>query len=223
MHFDWRWIVVGIAALWCVGWVYCAAFMFLRGPGVHDASQDKKDRLLGAVLISAFLWPVLLPSARRHRAFEADIDSGRRPKWLVMAEGEQKSGQWKLPDGSEFSASPVGGTSDEPTVVQAGFDDDSTAEKVECRVRMIAPEEGTGSEWTLMEFKELKTPDGSEDAENDDEQLYEAVLPLSRGKYRVNFRVWLHDQAPEECGPVTVIVSDAEDYRLDAQSGSQSD
>lgn len=188
--------------------------MHFFGPGSEEKTQDKKDRLMGALFISALFWPALLPSARRFMSFQRDLATGKRPAWLVYADGEQNSASWDLADGTQFWASPVGGSSSEPTLIQAGFEGDAAADAVECRVQMIAPDSGQPTEWAEMCWKKTVREPDDEDEDGDDGPFYETALKLSRGKYRADFRVHLRASAPKEVGSVFVIVSDSEDYNL---------
>ena len=188
--------------------------MTFYGPGSDDKTQDRRDRLMGSFVISAVLWPALLPQARRFMSFERDIQTGKRPKWLVYADGEQGDTHWILADGTEFWASAVGGSSTEPTVIQAGFEGAVAADCVECRIQMIAPENGEPTGWKQMRLKKPVLEPDDEDEDEDDEPFYEASMPLSRGKYRADFRVQLMSKDPEERGGVVVIVADSGDYNL---------
>ncbi|HKS38211.1 MAG TPA: hypothetical protein VJW76_13525 [Verrucomicrobiae bacterium] len=214
MNFSWTWIILALVGVWCVGWWGCTFYMFFFGPGSDDKTQDRKDRLMGSFFISALLWPALLPSSRRFMSFQKDLETGKRPKWLVYADGEQGSGEWTLADGTQFWASPVRGSSTEPTLIQAGFEGAVVTDCVECRVQLIAPDTGEPTEWKTMRLKKPVRDPEDEDDEEDDEPFYETSLKLSRGKYRVDLRVQLRAREAEELGSVIVIVSDSEDYNL---------
>jgi hypothetical protein len=101
-----KWMLLALAAVWCTGWLGCTLYMFFLGPGSEDKKQDGQNRFFGALFISAFLWPALWPSARRHRRFERGLQTGKRPQWLVRAEGERPDVERTLADGTEFYASP---------------------------------------------------------------------------------------------------------------------
>jgi hypothetical protein len=212
MKFHWTWILWGVVGVWCIGWLVCTFYMLFFGPGSEDKTQDRKDRLMMSLFVSALFWPALLPSARRFMSVQRDLETGRRPEWLVYADGEQGSASWALADGTQFWASPVGGSSTEPTVIQAGFEGKAATDSVECRVQMIAPDNGQPTEWTEMCWKKPVRESDAEDEDGDDDPFYETALNLSRGKYRADFRVRLRASAPEKVGSVFVIVSDLEDY-----------
>ena len=120
-----------------------------------------------------------------------------RPAWLAREEGERPDIEYTLADGTEFSASPVEGSS-RPTLIQAECEG-ALPESVEYRIRRIAPDPDQPGEWTPLRFKRA-------------DRTYEASLRLVRGKYRAELRVRLKGQEPEACGSITVIVGDPEDF-----------
>ena len=176
----------------------------------EDKKQDRQNRFWGAVFISAFLWPVWWPAARRQWRFERDLQSGRRPQWLARDEGEHPDVECTLADGTEFFASPVEGSS-RPTLIQAGCEG-VLPERVEYRIRKLAPDADQPSEWKPLRLKRA-APD-PEDEDQEEEWSYEASLNLSRGKYRADLRVRPKGKESEECGSITLIVADPEDFDL---------
>jgi hypothetical protein len=142
----------------------------------------------------------------KHRSSERR----QRPEWLGRDEGERPDIECTLADGTEFCASPVDG-SERPTLIQASCDGD-LPESVEYRIRKIAPDPDQLSEWKPLRLKRV-TPE-PEDEDQDGEWSYEASLLLSRGKYRADLRVRAKGRQAEECGSITLIVADAEDFDL---------
>jgi hypothetical protein len=142
----------------------------------------------------------------KHRSSERR----QRPEWLGRDEGERPDIEYTLADGTEFCASPVDG-SERPTLIQASCDGD-LPESVEYRIRRIAPDADQPSEWKPLHLKRV-APE-PEDEDHDGEWSYEASLHLSRGKYRADLRVRAKGKEVEECGSITLIVADAEDFNL---------
>lgn len=85
---------------------------------------------------------------------------------------------------------------------------------MECQVQMIAPDMGKPGEWKQMFLKKPVRDPEDEEEEDDDEPFYETSSQLSRGKYRVAFRVLRRSKEPEYFEAVTLIVSDSGDYNL---------
>ena len=132
----------------------------------------------------------------------------KRPEWLGRDEGERPDIEYTLADGTEFCASPVDG-SERPTLIQASCDGD-LPESVEYRIRRIVPDPDQLSEWKPLRLKRV----APEDEDQDGEWSYEASLILSRGKYRADLRVRAEGRQAEECGSITLIVGDVEDFDL---------
>jgi hypothetical protein len=212
MNFHWTWILWALIAFWCTGWLVCTFYMFFFGMRPDKKPDDWKDSLKAAFWLSAFLWPVLLPGMRGFNRFQRGIKTGKRPSWLVRADGERGDDSWSLADGTEFWASPVSGSSTEPTLIQAGFEGPAETEAVEFRVRMIAPDQVEPTEWKPMRSKRPVRSQDDEDDEEADEPFCEAPIQLARGKHQVDFRVQLRGRTPEEPGSVVVIVAEPEDH-----------
>jgi hypothetical protein len=134
----------------------------------------------------------------------------QRPEWLGYDEGERPDIEYILANGTEFCASPVDG-SERPTLIQASCEGD-LPESVEYRIRRIVPDPEEPSDWKPLHLKRV-APE-PEDEDQDGEFSYEASLHLSRGKYRADLRVCTKGREAEECGSITLIVADAEDFDL---------
>jgi len=135
---------------------------------------------------------------------------GQRPEWLARDEGERPDIECTLANGTEFYASPVEGSS-RPTLIQAGCEG-PLPESVEYRIRRIAPDADQPGEWKQLRLKRV-APE-PEDEDQNEEWSYEASLQLNRGKYRADLRVRPKGKEPEECGSITLIVADPEDFDL---------
>jgi hypothetical protein len=209
-----KWLLLALAAVWCIGWLGCTVYMCFFGPGSGDKKRGQQNRFLGTLIMNAFLWPVVWLIARMHRRarrFEKDVETGKRPQWLQRDEGERPDIERTLANGTQFSASPVDGSS-RPTLIQADCEGGVPPESVECRVRKVAPEEGEPSEWKPMRLKR-QAPD-PDDEDQDESEFYETRFELGRGKYRADFRVRVRGKEPEEFGSITLVVASEEDFDI---------
>jgi hypothetical protein len=220
MRFHWWWIFITLATIWIVGWLVSVVFGVFFNPldSDEDKRKDFRGRLLAQSVVNWFLWPWLLPAVLDRRKLKRDMETGKRPNWIMLADGEESGRQWTLSDGTEFGASvSTAGESSESAHISGDYEDESLTWKVQYRVRMIAPSPQPPSDWAPMEF----TPRGPEPDPDDEDAVddymasrYEASVKLERGKYEVEFQVPNRAGKAENCSAVTLIVSDLEDYNL---------
>jgi hypothetical protein len=206
------WALGVFLAIWCFGWLCSACYMYFYGPG-SDEKGAVRERFVGALVINAFLWPALLPGLRRHRRFQNDLKTGRRPQWLIYADGESDCAEWTLANGMELSTSASAGSSTERTRLQVTSENNATSLGIECRVQMIAPDKSDPSEWKSMKVKQYMPEPDTEDEDDKEFPFHEAAMRLPKGKYRGEFRRQVNGVF-EEGGAITFIVADSEDYDL---------
>ncbi len=111
-------IPVGVLCIWLIGWLVTAAYMFYRDPRLKDESpEDRRGRRKAVLAINLFLWPSMLFQVPSQFGFQRDIETGKRPSWLVLSEGESTSAEWVGPDGWTFWIATTGELSTTPSSV----------------------------------------------------------------------------------------------------------
>lgn len=222
MKFHWWWIPLGLGATWILGWLVSVVCMLFFDP--DQASEPKPSdwggRVIAACVINWVLWPFLLPAVLDKRKLHRDMQTGKRPKWIILdkAKGEESGRNWTLSDGTQFGASAGGGSSTRRSYISADYrDHDDLTEPIEYRVRMIAPEPQEASAWKPLVFRPRRSEPDPEDEDAVDDYVsdrYRSSLRLGRGKYEVEFRVPNRNGKIEECSGVILIVADHEDYKV---------
>ena len=219
MNFQWWWVLVVLGAIWVAGWFLSVIVGVFCNPldSEEDKREDFRGRLIAQAVINWVLWPWLLPAVLERRKLFRDMLTGKRPGWIVLADGEESGRQWTLSDGTEFGASVSGGSSSETSHISADYEDDLLTGKIECRSRMIAPTSELPTDWACLEF----TPRGPEPDPDDEDAVddytssrYEVSVQLPRGKHLVEFRVPNHSGKIEECSGVILIIAEPDDYNL---------
>ena len=219
MNFHWWWILVVLGAIWVTGWLVSVVVGVFFNPldSEEDKRKDFRGRLIAQSVINWVLWPVLLPAILSRRKLYRDMRTGKRPDWIILADGEESGRQWTLSDGTEFGASVSGGSSSEPSFISGDYEDDLLTGKIEYRSRMVAPSPQSPTDWACLKF----TPRGSEPDPDDEDAVdeytasrYEVSVQLPRGKHLVEFRVPNRSGKVEECSGVTLIIAETEDYNL---------
>src|SRR5881394_4109814 len=114
MSFKWWWILVGLVAIWVLGWVASVICMVFFDPDSSSSNPKPSDwggRVVAGCVINWFIWPFLLPAFLDKRKFQREMQTGKRPKWIVLDrdKGEECGRVWTLSDGTEFGASADGG------------------------------------------------------------------------------------------------------------------
>ena len=182
--------------------------------------SDWGGRVIAGCVINWVLWPFLLPAFLDKRKLHRDMQTGKRPKWIVLdkGKGEESGRVWTLSDGTSFGASADGGSSSRRSHISADYyDNDRLKGVIEYRVRMIAPEIHQSQDWRPLGFRDRPPEPDPQDEDAVDEYVssrYEAFVRLARGKYEVQFRVPNKAGRLEECANVILIVADPEDYGL---------
>jgi hypothetical protein len=222
MNFHWWWVVLGLAAIWILGWLISVLCMVFLDP--DSTSKPKPSnwggRVIAGCVINWFLWPFLLRPFLDKRKLHRDMQTGKRPKWIVLDKenGEESGRKWTLSDGTEFGASADGRSPSQRSHISADYyDNDQLNGAVEYRVRMIAPEVEQPSAWAPLGFKDRGPEPDPKDEDAVDEFVssrYEVSVRLPRGKYEVQFRVPTKTGKIEECSNVILIIADDEDYRV---------
>lgn len=222
MKLHWWWIPVGLGAIWILGWLLTVVCMLFFDP--DQASEPKpgdwRGRVIASCVINWVLWPFLLPAFLDKRKLHRDMQTGKRPRWIVLdkAKGEESARHWTLSDGIPFAASAFGGSSTRRSHISADYcDHDELTEQIEYRVRMIAPEPQAASAWKPLRFRPRRSEPDPENEDAVDEYVsyrYGSSMRLGRGKYEVEFRVPNKNGNIEECSGVILIVADSEDYNL---------
>jgi hypothetical protein len=222
MNFHWWWMLVGLGAIWILGWVVSVVCMLFFDP--DSASKPKPSdwggRVIAGCVINWVLWPFLLPAFLDKRKLHRDMQTGKHPKWIVLdkEKGEENGRYWTLSDGTQFGASASGGSSTRRSHISADYrDHDELKAPIEYRVHMIAPEPQEASAWTPLLFKDRPPEPEPEDEDAVDQFVsdrYRKSVRLARGKYEVQFRVPNRSGNIEECSGVILIVADYEDYYL---------
>lgn len=222
MKFHWWWVLVAVAAFWIVGWFASTVFIFLFDPTstAEEKRTNSGERLMAIAFISWLFWPAYLPAVLSRRKLQHDMRIGKRPSWIVLdkGRGEESAREWKLSDGTKFSASvSSAGSSAEPADISCDYEDELLTGEIQYRFRMTAPTPQQASEWTRLEFTPRgprPNPDNEDAVDDYVASRYEASVKVARGKYEVEFRVPNRSGKVEECSAVTLIVADPEDYNL---------
>lgn len=218
MKFHWWWILAAAAAIWFVGWFVTVIIAVFFNPldSQKDSQKHFPQRLLGHCILNLFIWPQMLSALTHRRKFFRYIRTGKKPGWLVCGDGESNSREWKLSDGTQFSASAsTSGELSDPADLSADYEDKSLAADVQYCVRMIAPTSRPPTEWASLKFTprgKPPDPENEEDAHDYEGDRYQASVKLDRGKYEVAFRVPNRAGKIEECSGVILIVYDHDDY-----------
>ena len=217
MKFHWWWILVVIAAIWVTGWAVTVIVSVFFNPLDSEKYKGKnlRERILAHGIINWVFWPWALRALLDRRKFQRDMATGKKPKWLVFAEGEEECRSWTLSDGTEFRVSVHASFSSDPVNIYADYADKTLTGDIACRVRMIAPTPQPRTDWTRMVFKPENDEPDPDDEDEDAGVLpgrYEVSLRLPRGKYMGEFQVPNRSGEIEECSAVTLIVADSEDY-----------
>ena len=222
MTFNWWWILVGIASIWILGWIVAVICMVFFDP--ESSSKEKREnwwrRFAAGCVINWFIWPFLLPAFLERRKLHRDMQTGKRPKWIVLdkLKGEESGRKWTLSDGTIFGASVSGGSSTQKSHISADYyDDDDFNGQIEYRVRKIEPDTQGLSEWKSFGFEARGPKPDPDDEDAVDAYVssrYECSVRLPRGKYEVEFRVANRTGATEICSNVILIVADNKDYNL---------
>lgn len=217
----WWWVIGVLATIWITGWLISVIFGVFFNPldSEEDRRKDLRGRLLAQGVLNWIMWPFLLPALLQRRKLLKDVHSGKRPYWILSAQGEETSQSWSLADGTEFHASVWSIASSEPAEISADYHDETLTGLIECRARQIAPTEHPPTEWVPMVFSSEPEPhlpddDASADEEDDWILRYKLSLSLPRGKHRLEFRVRDRAGKIEELSALTLIVADPEDYNL---------
>src|SRR2546427_2140071 len=193
MRIHWWWILVGLAAIWILGWLVSVICMVFFDP---DSSKEKPSdwggRVIAGCVINWVIWPFLLPAFLDKRKLHRDMQTGKRPKWIVLdkEKGEESGRKWTLSDGTEFGASVSGGSSSRRSRIEADYYDAALKGQIEYRVRLIAPEAQPPSEWARLAFASRGPEPDPDDEEAVDKYVsdrYETSVRLPRGKYEVEF------------------------------------
>ncbi len=228
MKFSWWWVVIAVVGVWVTGWLVTVIVAVFFNPldSARDKKENFKDRLLAQAIMNWFLWPFFLPPLLERRKLLRDMKTGKRPNWIMLADGEESGRVWKLSDGTVFEGSAsTAGESKDPANIWGDYEDRSLAGDVDYRIRRLAPTAQPPGEWTRMKFwpkgapDQVEEDDEEEEIEEDDDDeggapRYDVSVKLERGKYLVEFRVPNRSGQPEELPGLTLIVSDFEDYNL---------
>ena len=220
MEFRWWWILIALGMMWMAGWLVSVFIGVFFNPldSKEDKKKDFRGRLVAQAVINWVLWPWLLPAILERRKLYRDMRTGKRPSWIILADGEESGRHWTLSDGTEFWASASNDSSSERSHIEADYADDALTGDIQYRVRMIAPTPGASTEWARLEF----TSRGPEPDPRDEDAVedymcasrYEISVQVPRGKHQVEFRVPNRSGKAEECSAVILIVADPEDYNL---------
>jgi len=223
MTFSWWWIIVAIAAIWTLGWFVTTALQMVLDPLASPEERRKnwRERLPPFAIMNWFIWPWALSEFKWSHRFHRDIKTGKRPSWLIRGDGDRDRCGWKLSEGTDISGTADGGSSTEPSRIQADRPPEDT-NPVEYRTRMIAPTLRAPTDWKRMPLSsDWPEPEPDEDEDeveeledegDDDTWRFCDKVQLERGKYAVEFRVRNSAGGFEEFSGVIMIVSDPEDY-----------
>lgn len=219
MEFQWWWILVVLLIIWSIGWLIGVIVGVFFNPldSEEEKQKDFRGRLVAQAAINWFLWPWVLPAILERRKLFRNMQTGKRPSWIVLGKGEESGRQWTLSDGTEFGASVSGGSSSEPSNISGDYEDDALTGEIEFRFHMVAPTPGQPTKWTRLKF----TPRGPEPDADDEDAVddytasrYEISKQIPRGKHQVEFRVPNRSGKVEECSALILIVAESEDYNL---------
>lgn len=220
MTFHWWWILILLLVIWVAGWLVTVIFGVFFHPldSEEDRRKDFAGRLKGQAIINWFLWPWMLPTMLERRRFNRDIQTGKRPGWLVLADGEQSACEWKLSDGSVLSLFVSHVSSPEASPIWANSDEEPFTRPIEYRVRKLAPTEQPPTDWARLGTNASdsdRDPDNDEDYEEDEDEdpasHVESSVKLTPGKYQVDFRVLDRSGKAEESPALTMIVMEPDE------------
>jgi hypothetical protein len=140
---------------WIAGWLVSVIVGVFFNPldSEEDKKKDFRGRLVAQAVINWVLWPWLLPAILERRKLYCDMRTGKRPNWIILADGEESGRYWTLSDGTVFGASVSGGSSSERSHNSADYEDETLTGEIEYRVRMVAPMSGAPTEWARLEFR----------------------------------------------------------------------
>lgn len=210
-----------LVGIWIIGWFITVIFSVFFNPldSEEDRRKDLGGRLLAQGVMNRVMWPFVLVSLGQRRNLLRDMRTGKRPAWIMKAKGEESQRHWTLADGTAFRAFAWNESSSKPAEISADYEDEALTGPIECRSRMIAPENHPAKAWLPMSFDphpEQHPPDDDASADEEDDTLdrYTLSLKLPRGKYALEFRATNRAGAFEEFSALTLIVADPEDYNL---------
>src|SRR5258706_8768176 len=109
MTFHWWHIFVAFGVIWGSGWLAGMVCILFFDPDTAGKPKPKDwwGRVAASCVINWFLWPFLLPGFLDKRKLHRDMQTGRRPSWIVLdrTKDEQSGRRWTLSDGTVFTGS----------------------------------------------------------------------------------------------------------------------
>lgn len=225
MSFSWWWIIIVAGAIWLIGALVGTFVIAFLDPltSKEEKLKDWRGRLVAGFFMGLLFWPWMVPATLERRKLLHDMYTGKRPSWIVLdrSAGEEHVRYYTLADGTKFDAAAYDGSSTEPSLISADYEDRTFTGRILYQISMTHPTPGTPGEWLPLEMKPFEEKaellddcDQTEESDDFDARRFNQSLQMPRGKYAVAFRVKNRSGEMELCPAITLIVADPEDYNL---------